>query len=82
MFLGQTKEFLHVLRKQAKHNQWRILIKERTSLLAIDLLIHSILRRNKLEIFHEDTVSRPELDRKDYLFFSLQLFTARYRRGE
>ena len=74
MFLGQTKEFLHVLRKQAKHNQWRILIKERTSLLAIDLLIHSILQRNKLELFHEDTASRPELEGRDYLLYVVRTF--------
>ena len=37
---------------------------QRVNLVACYLIILSILRRNKLEMFHEDTASRQELDRR------------------
>ena len=48
---------------------------QRVNLVACYLLILSILRRNKLEMFHEDTASRQELDRRDHLLLRYCLFT-------
>lgn len=42
---------------------------QRVNLVACYLLILLILRRNKLEVLHEDTASCQELDRGDYLLF-------------
>ena len=41
---------------------------QRVGLLACYMVFPSILRRNKLEMFHEDTISGPELDGRDFLF--------------
>ena len=59
-------EFLHVF-----HNvpNKMVGLNQRVNLVACYLLILLILRRNKLEMFHEGTASRPELDGGDYLFF-------------
>ena len=48
---------------------------QRVNLVDCYLLILSILRRNKLEMFHEDTASRQELDRGDYLLLRYCPFT-------
>ena len=43
---------------------------KRANLVVCYLLILSILWPNKVEMFHEDTASRSELDGRDYLFFT------------
>ena len=47
---------------------------QRVNLVVCYLLILSILRRNKLEMFHEDTASHQELDRGDYLLLTYCTF--------
>ena len=68
---SKTTEFLHVF-----HKMPNIIVgfNQRVNLVACYLLILSILRRNKLEMFHEDTASRQELDRGDYLLLRYCLF--------
>ena len=70
MFLGMTTEVLHVRPKQAKHI-WRILIRERSSWLAVCLFSRFCgVTRWKCSLkTQRQLASGPELDGRDYLFF-------------